>query len=41
MSFGSRAYSEDMDIEKTIDQADQRLYSAKNHFWNKVMWEDA
>ena len=29
MSFCGSAYSEDTNIEKTIDQADQRLYSAK------------
>ena len=30
MSFWGSAYSEDTNIEKTIDQADQRLYVAKN-----------
>jgi hypothetical protein len=30
MSFWTSAYTEDTNIEKTIDQVDQRLYSAKN-----------
>jgi GGDEF domain-containing protein len=30
MSFRGSAYLEDTNIEKTIDQADQRLYIAKN-----------
>lgn len=41
MSFGVSEYSEDADIEKTIDQADQRLYLAKNSGRNKVVSEDA
>jgi len=30
MSFWGSAYSEDINIVKTIDQADQRLYIVKN-----------
>jgi len=41
MSFGVSEYSEDINIEKTIDQADQRLYIAKNSGRNKVVSEDA
>jgi PleD family two-component response regulator len=41
MSFGVSAYSENTNIEKTIDQAVQRLYIAKNSGRNKVVWEDA
>jgi hypothetical protein len=41
MSFLGSAYSEDTNIEKTIDQADQRLYSVKNFGRKKVVWEDA
>ena len=37
MSFGVSEYSEDANIEKTIDQADQRLYLAKNSGRNKVV----
>jgi len=40
MSFGVSEYSEDTNIEKIIDQADQRLYSAKKSDRNKVVWED-
>lgn len=41
MSFGVSEYTEDINIEKTIDQADQRLYIAKNSGRNKVVSEDA
>ena len=41
MSFGVSEYSGDSNIEKTIDQADQRLYQAKNTGRNKVVSEDA
>ena len=41
MSFWGRVYSEDTNIEKTIDQADQRLYIGKKPGWEKVVWEDA
>ena len=41
MSLEGSSYSEDINIEKTIDQADQRLYSTKNSGRNKVVWEDA
>jgi hypothetical protein len=41
MSFLGSAYSEDTNIEKTIDQADQRLNIAKKSGWKKVVWEDA
>ncbi len=41
MSFGVSKYSGDTSIEKTIDQADQRLYLAKNSGINKVVSEDA
>ena len=41
MSFGVSEYSEDTNIEKIIDQADQRLYIAKNSDQNKIVWEDA
>ncbi len=41
MSFGVSKYSGDTPIEKTIDQADQRLYLAKNSGRNKVVSEDA
>ncbi|MBC8286517.1 MAG: diguanylate cyclase [Nitrospinae bacterium] len=41
MSFGASEYSGDGNIEKTIDQADQRLYLAKNSGRNKVVSEDA
>jgi len=41
MSFGVSEYIEDAHIEKTIDQADQRLYIAKNSGRNKVVSEDA
>ena len=40
MSFGVSEYSEDANIEKTIDQADQRLYLAKNSGRNKVVFAD-
>jgi GGDEF domain-containing protein len=40
MSFWGSAYSEDTNIEKTIDQADQRLYIVKKSGWKKVVWED-
>jgi GGDEF domain-containing protein len=36
MSFWGSAYSEDTNIEKTIDQADQRLYIAKNRAEKKL-----
>ena len=41
MSFGVSEYSGNNNIEKTIDQADQRLYLAKNSGRNKVVFEDA
>ena len=41
MSFGVSEYSGDCPIEKTIDQADQRLYLAKNSGRNKVVSQDA
>lgn len=41
MSFGVSEYSGNCTIEKTIDQADQRLYLAKNSGRNKVVSEDA
>jgi len=41
MSFWGSPYSEDTNIEKTIDQADQRLYIVKKPGWKKVVWEDA
>ena len=41
MIFWGSAYSEDINIEKTIDQADQRLYIVKNFGRKKVAWEDA
>jgi hypothetical protein len=37
MSFFGSPYSEDTNIEKTIDQADQRLYIAKQPDWKKVV----
>ena len=40
MSFGVSEYSKDTNIEKTIDQADQRLYLAKNSGRNKVVSVD-
>ena len=40
MSFGVSEYSGDNTIEKTIDQADQRLYLAKKSGRNKVVFED-
>ncbi len=41
MSFGVSEYTKDINIEKIIDQADQRLYLAKNSGRNKVVSEDA
>lgn len=41
MSFGVSEYSGDLNIEKVIDLADQRLYLAKNSGRNKVVSEDA
>ncbi len=40
MSFGVSEYSENANIEKIIDQADQRLYLAKNSGRNKVVSVD-
>ena len=37
MSFGVSEHSEDANVEKTIDKADQRLYLAKNSGRNKVV----
>jgi diguanylate cyclase (GGDEF)-like protein len=40
MSFWGSTDSEDTNIKKTIDQTDQRFYSAKNFGRKKVVWED-
>jgi hypothetical protein len=40
MSFWGSAYSKYTNIEKTIDQADQRLYREKIFGRKKVVWED-
>jgi diguanylate cyclase (GGDEF)-like protein len=41
MSFWVSAYSEDTNTKKTINQADQRLYIAKNSGRKKVVWKYA
>jgi diguanylate cyclase (GGDEF)-like protein len=41
VSFWGSTYSEDTNIEKTTDQADQRLYIEKKSGQKKVVWEDA
>jgi PleD family two-component response regulator len=41
MNVCDSAHSEGINTEKTIYQADQRLYIAKNSGRKKVAWEDA
>jgi hypothetical protein len=41
MNFWGSTYSEDTNIEKTISQAEQRRYIAKDSGRIKFVWKDA